>query len=567
MEHLPHEVWLCILDFLSPPSLHSLALTCRHLHSTVSDPSLWTKPKLNKRKQNGARLGSILQVSRFPKITELDLSNMEVTSQQMSSFLASSLSSTSLQRLDLSGINLSSVGAGLLAQAVAMLHTVNLGGSGLHQLQVTVLLSHIITSTSLANLNLANISLFSGETPELLGLAVCGLTCLNLSSTSLSTSQAIGLFTHMAGSQTLEDVDLCSVDLRLVPEDVLSKGVAGLVKINLEKTHLTGDQSVLVFKEILTSTTLEDVNLAHVHLAQVPADLLGMAVATLVKADLERTELTREQFTGLMTHSLSSTTLEDLNVFYFEEKCPAPLPISDAIISQAVSRLKIVNLGRASLTRLHAAAVLKEVMTSKTLRDLNLQDVNLSRVDANLLADAVCRLNNVDLSLTKLTPLQLLPLLTVVASSPSITSLRLLLVDLSQVKSDLLAKAVVRLRSVTLSKLTTSQATAIFSKIQDSPSILEDLRLQNTNLSQVPPLLLAGAVARMKKADLTSSKLTTDQVTAILKQSINSRTVNDINLLGINLGEVQVNLLTKALEATNIRYSKHLAPVKMFNSQ
>merc|ERR550519_1457126 len=120
---------------------------------------------------------------------------------------------------------------------------------------------------------MSSVDLSRVEPPELLGLAVSNLTKLNLSSTSLTTNQATNLLSQIKDSKTLLDVDLSGVCLVQVSEVVLSEGVRGLVKVNLEKTGLAAEQCTAIFQEILHSTTLEQVNLAQVRLTQVPVEL------------------------------------------------------------------------------------------------------------------------------------------------------------------------------------------------------------------------------------------------------------------------------------------------------
>ena len=90
---------------------------------------------------------------------------------------------------------------------------------------------------------------------------------------------------------------------------------------------------------------------------------------------------------------------------------------------------------------------------------------------------------------------------------------------MSQVSSEILAKAVVSLVKVNLrkTKLTTKQCTALFAT-NLGPTKLRDLDLSNVNLSGVDGDLLSMSITRLRDVDLTCTWLTKNQVARFVQQ-------------------------------------------------
>merc|ERR550519_987593 len=103
-----------------------------------------------------------------------------------------------------------------------------------------------------------------------------------------------------------------------------------------------------------------------------------------------------------------------------------------------------VNLEYTSLVTDQCTQILDASLASTTLSDLNLEGINLSEVPADLLATAVSRLRNVNLGITDMTTDQCVTVLDASRSSTTLTDLDLADIDLSGVPADLLATAVSR---------------------------------------------------------------------------------------------------------------------------
>lgn len=167
--------------------------------------------------------------------------------------------------------------------------------------------------------------------------------------------------------------------------------------------HLTTDQITQLLEYSVLSSTVDHFNLAHVELSQVPSQVLAKAVCRLKKVNLEFTDLGPEQTTPLFLAVKMSSSLKYLNIS-FVNLSDMDVPCED--LTRAVGLLKEVDLESTWLKEKQVNAVIDAIMDSETLESVNLDYVNLSKVEEKLFANAIHRLKRAGLCWTKLTKSQ-----------------------------------------------------------------------------------------------------------------------------------------------------------------
>jgi len=211
------------------------------------------------------------------------------------------------------------------------------------------------------------------------------------------------------------------------------------------------------------------------------------------------------------------------------------------------SRIISLDLSYMPLTVWDCTTIFDNVIHSKTIKSVSLHFVNLSGLDSDVLGRGISILQKVDLSGSKLTTLQCTAILNHILSSQTIQDISLRNVNLSLVDTSLVSKATSRLAKADLeyTMLTPDQVTGILLESLSSVSLL-DLDLSYNTLSSVPPELLSKAVCRLHRVGLKFTKLTTDQVTSIITTSLDSTSLQDISLYRVNLSDVPFELLMAA---------------------
>ena len=169
------------------------------------------------------------------------------------------------------------------------------------------------------------------------------------------------------------------------------------------------------------------------------------------------------------------------------------------------------------------------------IKILDVEGNILTQLDPQILADAVCKLEDSNLNYTKLTASQVKAIFTAISSKKNIP-LKALNIGHNemQVRPELLSAAVTKLERLNLesSGLSSDQTEAIFSAIQAPGSRLRTLELQHNDLSSVEPGLLARAVTRLEEVNFQNAEMTTEQVTATLTALCEGHRLRKLRLLG-----------------------------------
>ena len=203
--------------------------------------------------------------------------------------------------VNLSHTILSDVSPELLSSAVRMVDTISIQQTRLTSIQLEALLLNIGTESSLlTSLNLASNDL-SKIIPDILSDSLCKLVRVNISNTMLNPDQSKAIFDKISSPESkLKHLIVRDVDLSTCNMESLANGAASLQSINLQLTKLGQQQCRALFRQLSTSTTLKSINLSHVCLRDVPADILATTIHRMNRASLNWTGLTAVHLTKLL---------------------------------------------------------------------------------------------------------------------------------------------------------------------------------------------------------------------------------------------------------------------------
>merc|ERR1719369_32648 len=300
-----------------------------------------------------------------------------------------------------------------------------------------IYLLHYSLKSNMRELQLRQLDM-SGIPRDLLGEAVSRSRLASLSMCeNLRPTRITAVFTHTSRSKTLEELDFERVDLSSVPAPLLVGTVVRLRKVNLSSTSLTAPQASALLTGVLSSSSLEDLDLAGVDLRHMPPDLLAHAVSRLRRVCLWHTYLTTQQITAILKRCRLSTSLDFLDLSTNNISSVPP-----KLLAKSLTRIRSVKLmGIGQMTTAQISAILKHIANNSTvMEDLDLMLVDLAKVPASLLAAAVARLRTVGLWMTNLVEKQLTRVLKSSLTSASLRTLHLYW-DIPAVSEELLEKA------------------------------------------------------------------------------------------------------------------------------
>jgi len=511
---IPPEIWLKIFENLTVRDLCQVMLVSRDWNEIGNTPKLWEDVWIMKRRVFLEGFPTLFAIPRFSKIKRLDLSRSWMKRNQWHNVLTQIVNSPPLDELNLSEADLNEVEIDLLGVAISNARNVNV--SALHNLDWVPIFEKLATSDVIQEIDLSEN--FLPLIPKTLFIKTLSrLKKVQLNDSLVTGEQLRGLLEETRITNTKVAANMVCENINQIPLH-LTTAFSKLYKTYLYLEDYT-DFTPALWKSVLTSldssNIMEDLTIdgISINLVDVESNLLANSLSKLNTLKLSGVELTHEQwskfFERLALSSLSDLSLRMVNL--------SSIPIK--ILAPALSLRSKLSLEYAVLTTDQWTQLLECCTKSASLEHVRFAHVNLSEVPVNLISQVINLSQSADISGTGLTQHQVSEILTNLTKSSSLREINLQGIDVSQVSSEILAKAVVSLVKVNLrkTKLTTKQCTALFAT-NLGPTKLRDLDLSNVNLSGVDGDLLSMSITRLRDVDLTCTWLTKNQVARFVQQ-------------------------------------------------
>lgn len=471
---LPPEMWILVLRFSSTKDLCSMAQVSHELNQIATDPILWADrgADINTKKvrKEGMMFLTLprfrnlkfLDLSSLPRrwadeawcqvseymessssLISVDLSNNKIPSEPLNQLLKICSTESSLHEIKIKNVDLSKVPPLLLAQAASDLRKFDLQNCNLTENHCTTLFTCIlkVEVTKLKELNLGDSNL-SRIPASLLASAVSIVESVNLANTKLVTQQMIALLNQILNptnkllNLSLEDVNLAnetdSFYQPVITPKLFSSSICQLKSINLRQTYVTSQLINALLTQIVTGpSSLSSINLRHVQRTHICADLLGEALSSLRQVSLSY--MKSSEMDTLLLYFANSQTLEELdleNVFFGHANVQ--------LTARAICRLTKVSLKNARLTVNHLTSLFSAMAVATSLKQINLQGVNISMVSEKLLGAAISRVSMANLTKTNLTNKHMKAICDASQSSSTIKHIQIEDITSGQANSDIM---------------------------------------------------------------------------------------------------------------------------------
>ena len=547
---------------LSPKDMKSVMLVCWEWKDMGEEPQFWAWVSLRVIRENLATMPEVLGLRRLQGVRQLEVRAM---SQELLRVVAWH---KGLRAVDMAETDLVAVEPELLARVVNKLEEVDMRDAGMTSEQVEEIIDIMSAGdTKLKKIDLSgrkeslssiepdqmeralsklehvamNDSQLSGEQTGAI-LASINTTGTRMKSLKMGNNKGLGKVEPQVlalAAANLEELDLGNSYSRLmVFMSLMEGGMVGLNSLQIEAIC-----SVIITE----NTRLKKFVLGYSKLFSVEANLLAGALNRLEEVDLCHNSLTSQQARALFTAISGGTELRKLNL----EGCSFSMTLDVELLAMALNKLEEVNLPKLNGHQINA------IMTSlasggSKLKSLNIKGTDLSLVDPGLLVEAVNKLEEVAMGSTKttMTKEQTVALLNSLLKGDSkLKKLDVIMSDnLLSMEPVLLARAVTKLENVRLfhTKMTEQQVGQIFTFIDAKDSKLKMLSLPcETPLTSLEPSVLARAANRLESLHMSGSKLSLEQVEAILSQSLVKTSLKTLDL-GLVQGGLQEEMVARA---------------------
>ena len=503
-----------------------------------SAASLWQAAGINKRKLFSDGPMSLFSIPRLSSIKHFDLSDAWIKKSDFENILLHLvLSNHELEYLDLSHTDLSETDVDLVTRAVCRAKTVKLlWVSGLEnilqclkvtgrlkQLYLNGFLNEIPTNLFIETLSQIENIIFEDTTmvtreqmsglvekskitgskistnmigsfiPETLMFRDLHKTrfCLEEFNDLSSVGWSSVLETMGGSSSRLRQLELDGafegINLTCVNAEVVSRAFTRLTHIKLSDVRMTDKQWTM----ILQSNTTPNISLRMVNLSSVDPVTLSSGLSSCHSLSLDYTALSQHQWDSLLLACTSSR----IRIIAFTNVDLSKVP--STILGDLMLKCTDVDLSNSNLTEEQLQTIFESILKTNDMKYLNLTNINLSKLKPQCLAQAIIRVTKVCLKKSKMTPHQLTALMVSNLGRSLLRILDLSYVNISGVETDLLSMSLSRLKEVNLlcSLLTKDQVTRLVDQMQKFTR-LECLKIQSTSTN----LLSHDMKQRLKKS-------------------------------------------------------------------
>jgi len=307
--------------------------------------------------------------------------------------------------------------------------------------------------------------------------------------TSDTDKELVNLFFSFISDHDDYDVEYLrcdSLSLTTVPTQ-LASSVCKIVEVDLCRINLTKRQHLYLFKSIGQSSDLKltKLMLSELLLDRVDPESLALAVTKVEEIDLISVQLKNTYEVIFRAISQSEPKLKRLAILCNDEIMDWVRDVDS--MAQALCKVQTVELWSVGLTTNQLEAMFTNIATSIDLKLENLEInsdgecFDVSGVSPEVLASAVCRLKRCNLSSSEMTPEQVEELCKEIVNYKNLQLSYLNIGNMSEledVDKDILASAVVRLEVVVYNS-TDAQLNAILNKVVEVPdSKLKELYVE-----------------------------------------------------------------------------------------
>ena len=328
----------------------------------------------------------------------------------------------------------------------------------------------------------------------------------------------------------VRELSMEEANLKNIGTNLLSDCILKLETINFRYCKMDQEDLLAILSTIPRSRQLKSINLSCIVLDQIPPHMLEEATKSLEKLHLNHSSLTLEQCKSLVNGIKDNNLLTSLGLG--GQQCLKYLR-REVIMGMITQNLKCLELNGTNLKPNQMETILQEISKLPTMTKLDLTRNVLTKVDKDILAEALSNVEDIGLMQTELSKDQVDALLTKILKKQKTKEVNLYEVNLKDIDKSLLAEAVKTIKVVVLSytSITYDQITTLLEAIRKG-SKLRTLYLNQATLSNVDTQLLCEAILTLEYVYLLNTGLARETVTELLSQGKLSvlGSINHLNL-------------------------------------
>ena len=375
---LPLEILEMIFGMLSIHDLLSVVLVCKCWREMGERPCLWTSCTVTV-----DRRGELIkmQIGRLQHLQTLIVGGYWWEARELEELFRCAALLQKLRNMSVTRyVNISNVDPVVLAAATTKLEELDINDSQLTYKQLETLLKSV--SDNLKRLFIGGTNLQSID-PETLSRALNKLEVVNLFDCLLTNQQTEELFAKMSGGTNLRKARLSYNDLSSIHPDICGTQVNNLEVMHMENTELTAPQVENIFAKINVSTNLKDLDISCNNLSTIEPGVLASGLNKVEVVSVANCFLTIQQVQTIF--AMMKETTKTMKLIIAMNNLTFTDPI---ILAEAVNKLTEVDMSRTNMTVHQVESILEESIKGTQLMALCLDEDLVKQVDSFIMGQA-----------------------------------------------------------------------------------------------------------------------------------------------------------------------------------
>ena len=372
---LPLEILEMIFQMLPICDLMAVVLVCKYWRDIGQRPCLWTSCTLKVDRRGELHK---MQIGRLQHLQTLIVGGYWWETRELEELFRCAALLQKLKSVSVMRyVNISNVDPDVLATATTKLEELDINDSQLTHKQLETLLRNV--SDNLKRLFIGGTNLQSID-PETLSTALNKLEVVNLFDCLLTNQQTEELFAKMSGGTNLRKARLSYNDLSSIDPDICGTQVNNLEVMHLENTELTAPQVEKIFAKMNVSTNLKDLDISCNNLSTIEPGVLASGLNKVEVVSVANCFLTIQQVQT--TFATMKETTRTMKLVIAMNNLTFTDPI---ILAEAVNKLTEVDMSRTNMTVHQVESILEEAMRGTQLLALCLDQDLVKQVDSRIM--------------------------------------------------------------------------------------------------------------------------------------------------------------------------------------
>eukprot|EP00092_Neocalanus_flemingeri_P020148 GFUD01021812.1.p1 GENE.GFUD01021812.1~~GFUD01021812.1.p1 ORF type:complete len:794 (-),score=153.72 GFUD01021812.1:126-2345(-) len=365
------------------------------------------------------------------------------------------------------------------------------------------------------------------------------------------------IFKYVCSKEQVKELIMEEADLSHVEISLLMGSILKLEIVNFKYSKVAKNDLIIIVSLIPFSQSLKSINLSSMDISNISPRMLQEAAKSLENLQVNHSRLNADQCKSLINGMKNNHKMTSLGLGGQQSLKLLSVEMLASLISQ---NMKSLDLSETNLNPCQLEAILKQISRLPTMSNLYLKRSNFTKVDTEILAEALSNIEDLGLMQTEFGKGQVDVLFKQILHKQKTKEINLYEVNLKDVDKNLFAETLKTVKVVVLSFtiITFDQMTSLLIAISKGSKV-RTLYMNQDLMCKVEAHLLCAAIITLEYVCLMNTGLPRGTVTELISQGLKSKRLKKMLCSGI--------ILTNLKPATLKPSALHLMSANLDSAQ